>query len=112
MRLSLVLSKWPKVRPTGHIWTGKHRMERKVEFWHKKNLVKDIEREKQNTFYCMNPAVTVDQERKLYETSEEPRGDQLWFQMRKARLENSAYAPRPISTHYDTLKTTGTWQKY
>ena len=43
----------------GNIRLGKRQMVRKVEKYHMRQMEQDIEREKKNMFYCMNPAVTV-----------------------------------------------------
>lgn len=104
---------------------------------HKNAMEKDIDREKKNIFYCMNPAVTVvstavqfvkqfvwtitlsyfslqEQERALYEKidSEGESPSDTWFRLHKAHLETTTMAPSPLSTHYDYLKLTGTWQKF
>ena len=44
MRLSQLLLTWPKKRPNGYIWSGKHRMVLKVQPWHLKGLNRDIYR--------------------------------------------------------------------
>jgi hypothetical protein len=89
-------------------------MVRKVLPMHKNAMEKDIDREKKNIFYCMNPAVTVEQERALYEKidSEGESPSDTWFRLHKAHLETTTMAPSPLSTHYDYLKLTGTWQKF
>ena len=43
MRLSQILCKWPRARPNGHIWTGKHRMVRLVKDHHLNKMNKQIE---------------------------------------------------------------------
>ena len=43
MRLSLVLYRWPRSRPNGHIWSGKHQMVRKVKEGHIAGMQKQIE---------------------------------------------------------------------
>lgn len=43
MRLSLVLNKWPRSRPNGYIWSGKHQMVRKVRESHINTMEKQIE---------------------------------------------------------------------
>ena len=43
MRLSLVLYKWPRSRPNGYIWSGKHQMVRKVREGHLAGMQKQIE---------------------------------------------------------------------
>jgi len=76
-------------------------------------MEKDILREKQNIFYCMNPAVSVDQERALYEEMDNKEDTKSkYFEMMKTMKEATIMAPRPLSNHYDILKTTGTWQKF
>jgi hypothetical protein len=44
MRLSQLLMVWPKKRPNGYIWSGKHRMVLKVQPWHLKGMDRDIYR--------------------------------------------------------------------
>lgn len=40
-------------------FNSKRQMVRKVKKHHMRQMEQDIEREKKNIFYCMNPAVTV-----------------------------------------------------
>jgi hypothetical protein len=41
---------------------------------------------------------------------EGPRPDQVWFQMRKARVEQSKYmVPVPLSQHFNSLKKEEKW---
>ncbi len=44
MRLTQLLMVWPKKRPNGYIWSGKHRMVLKVQPWHLKGMDRDIYR--------------------------------------------------------------------
>lgn len=113
MRLGLVLYRWPKSMPPGNIWIGKRQMVRKIKPHHMKQMEEDILREKQNIFYCMNPAATVEQERALYQhMDKEENPNDLYLKMMKVKAENTDMAPLPISNHYDILKTTGTWQSF
>ena len=43
MRLSLTLYKWPRSRPNGYIWSGKHQMVRKVRDSHLNTMKNQIE---------------------------------------------------------------------
>ena len=43
MRLSQILCKWPRNRPHGYIWNGKHQMVRKVTDKHLNKMEKQIE---------------------------------------------------------------------
>ena len=43
MRLTQLLCKWPRSRPNGHIWTGKHKMVRLVKNNHLNAMDKQIE---------------------------------------------------------------------
>ena len=107
-------------------------MVRRVFPIHKQRMEKDIIREKNNTFLCMHPAVSVvspyelsirwdfyklclfqEQERVLYQLMDkEENTSEKWFQMHKAYKEATTHAPLPLKNHYDGLNMTGTWQKY
>ena len=43
MRLSQILCKWPRKRPNGYIWSGKHQMVLKVKDKHLNSMEKQIE---------------------------------------------------------------------
>ena len=43
MRLSVMLCKWPRSRPNGYIWSGKHQMVRNVKDGHITTMQKQIE---------------------------------------------------------------------
>ena len=43
MRLSQILCKWPRKRPNGYIWSGKHQMVLKVKDKHLNYMEKQIE---------------------------------------------------------------------
>ena len=43
MRLSQILAVWPRNRPNGHIWSGKHRMVEKVKHNHMVKMEKSIQ---------------------------------------------------------------------
>jgi len=111
MRLSLILAKWPKIRPNGNIWIGKHKMVLKVSDRRKGALLEDLEREKENMFYCLHPAVSKGEEKALYEKLAEdtPDPSKQWFKMRKYQVENSSMAPRPLSEHYNSLNKDLKW---
>ena len=42
MRLTLMLCKWPRSRPNGHIWSGKHQMVQKVKDKHLNTMNRQI----------------------------------------------------------------------
>ena len=42
MRLSQILCKWPRNRPNGYIWSGKHQMVLKVKDKHLNSMEKQI----------------------------------------------------------------------
>jgi len=50
MRLTQILAIWPRNRPNGHIWSGKHRMVEKVKENHLKAMDKNI---KMVRFLCL-----------------------------------------------------------
>lgn len=113
MRLFAALCVWPKNLPPGNIRIGKRQMVRKVKKHHMRQMEQDVEREKKNMFYCMNPAVTVEKERALYQQLEKEEDTrEVYFKMMKAYKESTTMAPRPLSNHYDILNQSGTWQKY
>jgi len=114
MRLTFALLKWPKSRPAGNIWIGKNQMVRKVTPKHLRQIEEDVQREKNNIFYCMHPAASVEQERALFELMDKEENDQdLKFKMHKALQEATFKAPiRLNKEYYDSLNMTGTWQKY
>ncbi len=112
MRLTLALLKWPKVRPNGHIFIGKYRMVRKVRDKHLEDMRRDIEREKANAFLCMHPAISWEREQRIMEKQEEegPRQDQVWFRMRRARVEQQQrMVPVPLSEHFKSLRKEEKW---
>jgi len=111
MRLGQILLKWPKNPPRGLITIGKNQMVRKVESKHLDRMAKDIAREKQNIFLCMNPAATVQQERALYSELDKEES-KLAFELSKALNESYKGKPIRINGHYEVLKSTGTWQKF
>jgi len=78
-----------------------------------RQMEEDIIREKQNIFFCMNPAATVAQERALYkQLDKEEDPNDVYMKMMKMKEENTTMAPHPLSNHYDILKSTGTWQNF
>ena len=105
MRLTSILLKWPKVRPNGHIWIGKDRMVGKVHPITKSYIERDVEREKNNLFYLVNPAVTTEAESAYFQHINEtgPRPDEVWWKLRKEKVESTSMAPVPLSDHYQPL---------
>jgi len=53
MRLTQILAVWPRKRPNGHIWSGKHRMVEKVKDWHMVKMEKNIKMEKKQHAYLL-----------------------------------------------------------
>lgn len=90
-----MLAMWPRKRPNGHIWSGKHKMVLKVKDKDVANLEKDIKMEKANMHICLNPYITPEQERIAMKTREGAglRPDQLLFRLRKAKIEATVMAP-------------------
>ena len=102
MRLTNILLKWPKVRPHGNIWIGKHRMVGKVDPVMKGHMKRDVEREKNNLFYLVNPAVSIEAESAYFQhlNENEPSAGEEWFKLEKQKVESSYMAPVPLSDHY------------
>merc|ERR1719510_1394259 len=113
MRLTQILMTWPKKRPGGNIWTGKNRMVLKVNPWHMNQMKRDIEREKKNVALCLNPYITVEQERVLTQAREktEERPDKTLFKMRKAFLEKTADCPTYVEDNFKHMKYNVQWEK-
>jgi len=88
-------------------------MVRKVEEYQKIQMKDDIDREVKNMKYCVNPAISNEQEAKFMKEREKnmPRGDQIWFKLRKIKYEATLDGPIPLSDHYRLLLKTDTWQK-
>ena len=105
MRLTSILLKWPKQRPNGNIWIGKHRMVGKVHPAVKSHIERDVEREKNNLFYCVNPAVSIAAEDAYFKYKNEtgPMPNQEWWKLRKEHIESTYMAPIPLSDHYEPL---------
>jgi len=105
MRLTNILFKWPKTRPNGSIWIGKDRMVGKVQPWMKTKMEREVEREKNNLFYCVNPAVSIEAEDAYFNHMNEtgPRPNEVWWKLRKEKIENTYMAPIPLSDHYEPL---------
>lgn len=105
MRLTSILLKWPKIRPHGNIWIGKDRMVHKVLPNEKGKMQRDVEIEKNNLFYCLNPAVSIEAEDAYFNWRDEtgPRPNQIWWKMRQAKVERTSMAPVPLSDHYEPL---------
>jgi len=112
MRLTQLLTMWPKTRPKGAIWSGKQQMVRKVEPWHLNQLNKDIQREKKNAHICLNPCITPEQERVGLAAAEktQPRKDQLLFRLRKAKIESTTMAPTFVEDNIKHLKHNISWE--
>ena len=102
MRLTNILLKWPKVRPNGNIWIGKDRMVGKVHPVTKSHMKRDVEREKNNLFYLVNPAVSIEAESAYFQHMNEtgPRPDQVYWKLKKEKVESTYAAPVPLSDHY------------
>ena len=105
MKLTSILLKWPKQRPPGNIWTGKNRMVDKVHPVMKSHMQRDVEREKNNLFYCVNPAVSIEAEDAYFKEKIKtgPRPNQEWWKLRKQLVESTKMAPIPLSDHYEPL---------
>ena len=97
--------KWPKKRPHGQIWIGKDRMVGKVYPWMKSRMELDVETQKKNLFYCLNPAVSIEAEDAYFKYINEtgPTPGEVYFKLRKTRIESTYMAPIPLSDHYDPL---------
>ena len=105
MRLTNILLKWPKKRPHGNIWIGKDRMVGQVHPVMKSHMEREAEREKNNLFYCLNPAVTIEAEDAYFNYMNETgaRPEEEWWKLRKELIENTRMAPVPLSDHYEPL---------
>ena len=111
-------------------------MVRKVSDKQMGTMLDDVEREKDNIFYCLHPAVSKvsevdrsvifrrdksikrhifnpvqEEEKALYKKLAEdtPDPSKQWFKMRKYQVENTSMAPRPLSEHYNPLNRDLTW---
>jgi len=104
-----VLAQWPKTRPNGHIWSGKHRMVNRMLEPNRNRLMKKVELEKSNMFYILHPAVSFEAEDAFHKhmSKIQPSEMDVKHQLAKAELENTSWAPIPISSHYDVVKTMG-----
>jgi len=113
MRLSQILAVWPRNRPNGHIWSGKHRMVEKVKHNHMVKMEKSIQMEKNNMHICLNPYLTPDQERIAMKTREGVglRPDQILFKMRKAKAEATVMAPTFAEDNIKHLAHNVSWEK-
>lgn len=111
MRLTLVLSRYPKCPPNGNIWIGKNKMVRKVLPKHMDEMHKNVEREKRNMAILLQPFLTKEQEAKCNEALVEEMGDakKLWFKMRKEQIESMHMAPVPLSEHFKSLNKEYKW---
>ena len=105
MRLTNILFKWPKKRPHGNIWIGKDRMVAQVQPWMKSRIHKNVENEKKNMFYCVNPAVSIQAEDAYFKYMNEngERPNEAWWKLRKNQVEKTYMAPIPLSDHYEPL---------
>eukprot|EP00088_Acartia_fossae_P014782 TRINITY_DN17977_c0_g1_i1.p1 TRINITY_DN17977_c0_g1~~TRINITY_DN17977_c0_g1_i1.p1 ORF type:complete len:113 (-),score=6.28 TRINITY_DN17977_c0_g1_i1:193-531(-) len=112
MRLSQILLVWPKTRPNGYIWNGKHQMVRKVQPWHVNAINKDLAREKRNAHLCLNPYITPEQERVGVEADKltQPRRDQHTFRLRKEKLERTVMAPTYVEDGFAHMKQNVSWE--
>jgi len=114
MRLSQILMMWPKKRPNGHIWSGKHQMVRMVRQKDVDNMDKQIKMEKANTYICLNPYFTPEQERIAMKAREKQglRGDQLLFKLRKAKAEATVMAPTFAEDNVKHMAHNVSWEKW
>jgi len=113
MRLTQILAVWPRKRPNGHIWSGKHRMVEKVKENHLKAMDKNIKMEKANMHICLNPYISPEHERIAMKSREGVglRPDQILFKMRKAKLEASIMAPTYAEDNIKHLAHNVPWKK-
>ena len=65
----------------------------------------DVEREKANIFYCLNPAVTIEAEDANFKSLNEtgPGEEYVSFKLEQAKVESTTMAPLPLSDHYEPL---------
>ena len=59
MRLSQILAVWPRNRPNGHIWSGKHRMVEKVKHNHMVKMEKSIQMVRYDNTTAINTKMDV-----------------------------------------------------
>jgi len=111
MRLTPILLRWPKKRPNGYIWNGKHQMVRKVEPWHLKSMDKDIQREKRNVHLCLNPYLTPEEERVGTANREVLRADTYQFKLRKSFIESTSWKPRYVEEGFESLQKSTKWER-
>lgn len=59
----------------------------------------------------LHPAVSKAEDAEIRRKQEEglPRPDQIWFQMRKAKIEATEMAPVPLSEHFKSLRVEEKW---
>jgi len=112
MRLSQILATWPRKRPNGHIWTGKHRMVLKVREQDIKTMDRQIKMEVANTHLCLNPFITPEQENIAMKAREQnsPRPDQVLFRLRKKKIESTVMAPTYAEDNFKQLVRNVSWE--
>jgi len=113
MRLTLVLAQWPKIRPKGMIWGGTNRMVPRMLAPNKARLTKEVEREKQNLYYLLRPAVSFEAEDAFHRAraATEPNEADVMAKLEKASLENQEMRPIPMRDHYDVTELYNTFEK-
>lgn len=107
-----MLAMWPRKRPNGHIWSGKHKMVLLVKDKDVARMDKEIKREKANMHICLNPYITPEQERVAMKTREGVglRPDQLLYKMRKAKIESTVMAPTFVEDNVKHLAHNVSWE--
>ena len=105
MKLTAILCRWPKKRPHGQIWIGKDRMVGKFLPHMKTKMEREVELEKNNIFYCLHPAVSLEAEDAFFKhrNETEPTNSQAWWKLKQAKIESTVMAPLPLSNHFDAL---------
>jgi len=113
MRLTQILLKWPRSRPNGNIWIGKDKMVRLVKPKDLNKMEKQIALEKKNSYACLNPYISPEEERIAMAARENigPRPDQLLFRLRKKRAEVTSMAPTFAEDNLRHLAHNVSWEK-
>jgi len=113
MKLSQILMVWPKRRPNGYIWSGKHQMVRMVKQSDVDQMNKKIKLEQANTYICLNPYITPEQERVAMKAREKQslRDDKILFKLRKAKAEATVMAPTYVEDNIKHMAHNVSWGK-
>lgn len=113
MRLTLCLAKWPKTMPKGNIWTGTNRMVPRMLGPNKKRVMLNVQREKENLFYLMRPAVSFEAEDAFHKwrAETEPSEQDVKDKLDKASLEHNEMRPIPMRNHYQVTNLYNTFEK-